>query len=53
MILFAPIGFITGIAQRVAAAPDGLDVVLPPGGRVELLAQLANEDVDDLNGCTS
>ena len=47
MLLFAPVGFIDGIAQPVAAAPYGLDVVLVPGGRVELLAQRADEDVDD------
>src|SRR6185503_2713470 len=34
------------IAQHVAAAPDGFDVVLT-GGRLQLLAQLADEDVDD------
>src|SRR6202043_2114134 len=36
------------VAQHVAAAPDGFDVVLAFGGRGQLLAQLADEDVDDL-----
>src|SRR5204863_296773 len=36
------------VAQHVAAAPDGLDVVIAAGGLRELLAQLADEDVDDL-----
>ena len=36
------------LAQHIAAAPDGLDVVLAPGGVRELLAQLADEHVDDL-----
>src|SRR4051812_24768722 len=35
------------LAQHVAAAPDGLDVVLPLAGVRELLAQLADEHVDD------
>src|SRR5258707_9076329 len=36
------------LAQHVAAAPDGLDEVAPFRGVGELLAQLADEDVDDL-----
>ena len=37
-----------GIAQHIAPAPDGLDVVVALGGLRQLLAQLADEDVDDL-----
>src|SRR5262249_44843409 len=36
------------LAQHVAAAPHRLDVVLAARGVGELLAQLADEDVDDL-----
>src|ERR1700733_11994726 len=36
------------IAQHVAAAPHGLDVIVAVGRGGELLAQLADEDVDDL-----
>src|SRR6516225_328407 len=36
------------LAQHVTAAPHGLDVVLAVGRIRELLAQLADEDVDDL-----
>src|SRR3954470_1115453 len=36
------------LAQHVAAAPDGLDVVLALARIGELLPQLADEDVDDL-----
>jgi hypothetical protein len=36
------------IAQHVAAPPDRLDVMLATGRRLQLLAQLADEDVDDL-----
>src|SRR5262245_43162653 len=36
------------LAQHIAAAPHRLDVVLAVGGGCELLAQLADEDVDDL-----
>src|SRR5262249_43267077 len=36
------------IAQHVAAAPDRLDVMLTVRCSSELLAQLADEDVDDL-----
>src|SRR5690349_7633805 len=36
------------IAQHIAAAPDGLDIVGAVGGGGQLLAQLADEDVDDL-----
>src|SRR5438132_12638225 len=36
------------LAQHVAAAPHGLDVVLAARGVGELLAQLADEHVDDL-----
>src|SRR3979411_1038859 len=37
-----------GFAQHIAAAPHGLDVVLAARRIGELLAQLADEDVDDL-----
>src|SRR3569623_96116 len=37
-----------GLAQYVAAAPHGLDVILAVGREAELLAQLADEHVDDL-----
>ncbi len=37
-----------GVAKHITAAPDCLDVVLAPGGLGELLAELADEDVDDL-----
>src|ERR1700688_722353 len=36
------------LAQHVAAAPHGLDEVAAFGGVGEILAQLADEDVDDL-----
>src|SRR5687768_1129199 len=36
------------IAQHIAAAPDGLDIVGAIGGGGQLLAQLADKDVDDL-----
>src|SRR5688500_17734579 len=36
------------VAQHVASAPYGFDVVLTAGGRLQLLAQLADEHVDDL-----
>src|SRR6185436_3180156 len=36
------------LAQHIAAAPDGLDVVLALRRIRELLAQLADEHVDDL-----
>src|SRR5690606_17982786 len=36
------------VAEHVAAAPDRLDVVLAAGRLRELLAELADEDVDDL-----
>src|SRR5690606_17234168 len=39
---------LVGLAQHVAAAPHGLDVVLAAGRDRELLAQLADEYVDDL-----
>nr|ADO19098.1 hypothetical protein Nfla_4402 [Nostoc flagelliforme str. Sunitezuoqi] len=39
---------LVGIAQYIAAAPNGLDVVVALGRHAELLAQLADEDVDDL-----
>src|SRR5207244_3139999 len=39
---------VAGVAQDVAAAPHGLDVMLAPGGRLQLLPELADEDVDDL-----
>ena len=35
------------LAQHIAAAPHRLDVVLAVGGVGQLLAQLADEDVDD------
>src|SRR5204862_8012098 len=37
-----------GIAQVVAEAPHGLDVVLAAGSRLLLLSELADEDVDYL-----
>ena len=37
-----------GIAQDIAAAPDGLDIIVAAGGGAELFAELADEDVDDL-----
>src|SRR5687768_13138530 len=37
-----------GIAKDVAAAPDGLDIIVAAAGQAQLLAQLADEDVDDL-----
>src|SRR4051794_24201038 len=37
-----------GVAQHVAAAPDGLDVIVAARRGRELLAQLADEDIDDL-----
>src|SRR4051812_18350420 len=39
---------ILGIAQHVAAAPDGLDIIVAAAGEGELLPELADEDVDDL-----
>jgi hypothetical protein len=36
-------------AQHLATAPHGLDVVLAVRGAGQLLAQLADEDVDDLD----
>src|SRR5215475_16152165 len=39
---------IVWLAQHIATAPDGLDEVAAFGGIGELLAQLADEDVDDL-----
>eukprot|EP01035_Chromulina_nebulosa_P032812 gene32812-43859_t len=39
---------LVGLAQHVAATPDGLDVVLAARGDRQLLAELADEDVDDL-----
>src|SRR3546814_10867297 len=36
------------VAQHVAAAPHGLDVVVAAGRGGQLLAELADEDVDDL-----
>src|SRR5215510_12574302 len=38
---------VSGIAQHVAAAPDGLDIVLAAGGRLQLLSQLTDEHIDD------
>src|SRR5271156_5701609 len=40
--------FFHWVAQHVAAAPDGFDVVVTVRRRRKLLAQLADEDVDDL-----
>ena len=40
--------FIARIAQHVAAAPNGFDVVLATGCRLQLLAKFADENVDDL-----
>src|SRR4051812_33424056 len=37
-----------GLAQHITAAPDRLDIVLAVGRVGELLAQLADEHVDDL-----
>src|SRR3954454_16551229 len=37
-----------GLAEHVAPPPDGLDVVGPARCRRQLLAQLAQEHVDDL-----
>ena len=39
---------LVGIAQHVAAPPHRLDVVLAAAGMGQLLAQLADEDVEDL-----
>src|SRR3546814_15239900 len=36
------------VAQHIAAAPDGLDVVVAAGRVGQLLAKLADEDVYDL-----
>src|SRR5690606_2189504 len=36
---------LVGLAQHIAAAPDGLDVILATGGHAELLAELADEHV--------
>src|SRR3546814_8330532 len=36
------------IAQHIAAAPYGLDIIVAATGEGKLLAKLANEDVDDL-----
>src|SRR3954447_23015400 len=44
------LGFpLDGIAQDVAASPYRLDVMVAAGGLCQLLAQLADEDVDDLH----
>src|SRR3546814_6568450 len=40
--------FYFGFAQHVAAAPDGLDVIVAVARHAQLLAELADEDVDDL-----
>src|SRR5690606_16857900 len=37
------------IAEDIAAAPDGFDVVVAAGGVRQFLAQLADEHVDDLH----
>src|ERR1700710_2151743 len=37
-----------GLAQHIAAPPDGLDIIVSAAGEAELLAKLADEDVDDL-----
>src|SRR5687768_751159 len=37
-----------GIAKHVAAAPDGLDIIVPAASQAQFLAKLADEDVDDL-----
>src|ERR1044072_9757464 len=37
-----------GLTQHIAAAPDGLDIILAVGRHAELLAPLSDEDVDDL-----
>ena len=36
------------IAQHIATAPDGFDVIVAAGRFGQLLAELADEDVDDL-----
>ena len=36
------------LAQHITAAPDGLDIIVPAAGEAQLLAKLADEDVDDL-----
>jgi hypothetical protein len=36
------------LAQHIAAAPHGFDEIAAFGGVGELLAELADEDVDDL-----
>src|SRR3990167_11214637 len=41
-------GFHVGIAQHIATAPDCFDIVLATAGQRQLLAQLADEHVDDL-----
>src|SRR3569623_101023 len=40
--------YVVRLAQHVAAAPDGLDEVAALGGVGELLAELADEDVNNL-----
>src|ERR1041384_4974665 len=46
----AQLGFrLARIAQDVAASPYRLDVMVAAGGLCQLLAQLADEDVDDLH----
>ncbi len=44
MLLFA-----FRVAQNVAPAPDGFDVVVAARGGHQFLAQLADEDIDDLH----
>src|SRR6267154_864760 len=41
-------GSLFGLAERITPAPDGLDVILAVGRGGELLAQFADEYVDDL-----
>src|SRR3712207_6685796 len=36
------------LAQNIAAAPDGLDIIVAAASQRQLLAQFADEDVDDL-----
>src|SRR5262245_32926909 len=43
-----PLVGLVRLAQHVAAAPHGLDEVAAFGGVGEFLAELADEDVDDL-----
>src|SRR3546814_21022628 len=37
-----------GVAKHIAASPDGFDVIVAVAGAGELLAKLADKDVDNL-----